>query len=163
MFMNKKIAVLASLLLLFTGTAFAAGNDTTTINYSVAAINEVNIDDDMETFRISTATAGVQPNAEVAAGSYDITTNGASNTKKLTAALNGAMPAGTALTMAVTAPTGGTSAGAVTLTALPQDVVTAIDGVAEADIAISYSFSATVAAGVIEETEKTIMVTLTES
>jgi hypothetical protein len=162
----KRLTVLAMTALFvafMSGGLFAAANDTATINYSVSAINELNIDDATETFAISTATAGAQPDSDTAqTGSYDITTNCAANAKKITAALDLVMPTGTTLVMTLTAPTGA-SASAVTLSATPQDAATLIDGVAQANIAIGYTFSATVAAGVVTNTPKTLTLTLADS
>ncbi len=161
----KRILIITMVMFfgLWAGNVFAANSDTATINYEVQAINEVNIDDASETLTVSAATAGSQPTAVTADGTYDITTNCATNAKKLTAALNTAMPAGVTLTMNVTAPSGGVSAGATTLTADAADVVTGIDGVAGADIAISYSMSATVAAGVVASASKTLTLTLADA
>jgi hypothetical protein len=164
--LNMKRIFIAAVVMFFglwVGNVFAAANDTATVNYSVSAINEVAIDDASETFAISTATAGAQPDNDTDSGAYDITTNCAANAKKLTAALDLAMPTGTTLVMNVTAPTGGTSANDVTLTAVAQNVVTAIDGVAEANIVISYTFTATVAAGVVTNTPKTLTLTLADT
>jgi hypothetical protein len=165
--LNMKRILIAAAIMFFcfwVGNVFAAANDTATVNYSVSAINELNLDDATKTFAISTATAGAQPNSDGdQTGTYDITTNCAANAKKITAALDLAMPTGTSLIMNVSAPTGGTSAGDVTLTAVAQNAVTLIDGVAEANIGIYYVFAATVAAGVVTNTPKTLTLTLADS
>ncbi len=157
------ITALVMFLGLWAGNVFAANSDTATINYEVQAINEVNIDDASETLTVNAATAGSQPTAATDSGTYDITTNCAANAKKLTAAIASDMPTGVTLTMNVTAPTGASSAGAVTLSHTAADVVTSVDPVAETNIAISYSMSATVAAGVLSSSSRVLTLTLTDS
>ena len=60
------------------------------------------------------------------------------------------------------APTGGTSAGDVTLSNVAADVVTAITKRAETAKTITYTLSATVAAGVVASAQKTVTLTLTD-
>jgi len=102
--MNKKFAVLASFLLLFTGTAFAASNDTTTINYSVAAINELSLSGSPAAFNISSAIAGqggmgdLRSDMETST-TLDLTTNGAS--KKITVELSKDLPYRTLVQMTI--------------------------------------------------------------
>jgi len=60
------------------------------------------------------------------------------------------------------APGSGTSAGAVTLGATDKDVVTGITQVAASGKSISYSLAATVAAGVVASSTKTVTLTLTD-
>lgn len=68
------------------------------------------------------------------------------------------MPSDLTLQINVTAPSTGTGGGAKTLSVSPQDVVTAISAVNEADISIGYTLDATIAAGVVSGSKK---VTLT--
>jgi hypothetical protein len=138
--------------------ALAANSDTITVNYEVQAINELAITDAAVTLTVSAATAGSQPNAVTASTTYDITTN---ETKKITAVLDTAMPANTTLTLNAAAPTGGTSAGAVTLTNVAADVVTGISEVAEAGKSLTFGLSATVSAGVVAAASKTCTLTVT--
>jgi len=160
--MNKKIAVLASLLLLFTGTAFAAGNDTTTINYSVAAINELNLDGGPYSITINNATAGVDPDPEPYDGTWDITTNCATNAKKITAQINSDMPAGVSLWFDMQETTGA-MAFPDYLSSTPINIVTSIDATAQSNLYFFLELEALATAGVVESASKTLTVTLTDS
>src|SRR3990172_7905595 len=110
--------VAIGLLCLASATAFASTNDTVTVNYSVSAINELNIDDASVTLTVNSATAGSNPDQASASATYDITTNCATDAKKVTAAINTDMASGLTLKVNMTAPSGATSAGAVTLSSV---------------------------------------------
>jgi hypothetical protein len=62
----------------------------------------------------------------------------------------------------LTAPTGGSSAGQVLLSATAQDLVTGISTLAESGLTISYEFSADAAAGVIASAQKTVTFTVAD-
>jgi hypothetical protein len=99
---------------------------------------------------ISSATAGsdlvaVTSNAAI----YHITVKNAAGIKKITAQLDLPMPAGTSLTAMLSAPLGAVSLGPVTLDTTPRDVVTNIARVANVAGTITYSFAASVTAGVL--------------
>ena len=161
--MKKLIAiVIAALFVGVSGSAFAASTTTQTITYQVQAVNEISVSGNPGALIVSAATAGSQPTAVTdATTTYSITTNGTA--KKITGVLNTAMPDNTSLKATLTAPSGGTGAGQVTLTASAADLVTAIDAVAESGIAISYEFSATAAAGVVASAQKTVTLTVADS
>ena len=153
---------------LMAGTAFAASSDTITVNYVVSAINELNIDGASVTLTVDTATAGAQPDAadEAANTTWDITTNCATNAKKIAASLNSDMPAGLTLTITMVAPSGGSTgcsgtdiSGAAT-TAV--DVVTGLETVAAANVAMNLDLSATVSAAVVSA-NKTLTLTIVNS
>jgi len=145
------------------GVVFAASNDTITVNYEVQAINELNIDDASVTLTVDSATAGSDPTQATDSTTYDVTTNAGDNAKKITAAINTAMPSGLTLKINMTAPTGASSAGAVTLSATAVDAVTLIDSVSEANIAAAFTLDATLAAGVVASASKTCTLTLADS
>ena len=92
-------------------------------------------------------------------GTYAITTN--ETGRKITAALDQAMPAGLTLQVDVAQPTGATSVPAVTLTVADADVVTGISTVSESGNAITYTLSATAEAGVVTEQTRTVTYTIT--
>jgi hypothetical protein len=134
-------------------------SDSQTVNYGVTAINEINIDDNSVTLTVSSVTAGSALGQASDSSTYDITTNVTSPaTKKITASIDSDMPSDLTLQIDVTAPSTGTGEGAKTLSVSPQDVVTAISAVNEADISIGYTLDATIAAGVVSGSKK---VTLT--
>jgi hypothetical protein len=94
---------------------------------------------------------------------YDITNNAGSDSKKLIGKINTAMPSNTVLSVNVTAPSGAVSSDLVALTTDDQDLVTGIDNVNEAGVAISFKLEATVAAGVIASATKTFTMTIVAS
>jgi predicted transcriptional regulator len=163
--MKRLLAALAAaaFLCLASASVFAASSDTITVNYEVTAINEVSIDEASVTLTVSTATAGSQPDQAEDTAHYDITTNCATNAKKLTAAINTDMPSGLTLRCYVSAPTGGSTAGAVILSSTVVDTVTGIDAVAETNNWISFTLDATPAAGVVSSASKTCTLTLVDA
>lgn len=159
--MKKLTAVLATagLICATSGIALAANTATQTVTYEVSAINELSVSGNPGTLTVSTATAGSAPDAvSDATSTYAITTN--ETGRKITGAIDIAMPVGVTLTANLAAPTGGTSAGAVTLTALAADLVTGITELNESAKVITYDLSATSAAGVVPSATKTVTLTI---
>lgn len=158
----SKIAILTVAAAFFHGALSASASNTTsqTASYQVAAINEISVSGNPAALVINSATAGSAPNTvSDASTTWAITTNEAS--RKVTAAIDTAMPAGVTLTVNLGAPTGGTSAGAVTLGTIAADVVTGISKLNESAKTITYSLSATSAAGVVAAANKTVTFTVT--
>ena len=160
--MKKLIVfVMAATLIGVSGPAFAASSANQTVTYQVQAINEISVSGNPGALIVSAATAGSQPTvATDATTTYSITTNGSS--KKITGVLNSVMPDNTTLKINLTAPTGGTSSGQVTLTATAQDLVTSISGLAQSGLSIGYEFSATLSAGIIASAQKTVTLTVAD-
>jgi hypothetical protein len=130
------------------------------VTYEVTAINELSVSAATAALTVSTATAGSAPDAvSDATTTYAITTN--EEGRKITGAINTAMPAGVTLTANLAAPTEGTSIGAVALTATAADLVTGISTLNESGKVITYGLSATSAAGVVAEATKTVTLTIT--
>ncbi|MBI2298713.1 MAG: hypothetical protein HYU66_07145 [Armatimonadetes bacterium] len=161
--MKQTLRVLFLVGLLGSG-AWAASNDTCTIHYEVQAINELNIVAGSVTLTVNAATAGSQPDQASASTTYNISNNtgaaGASPTDKITGAINTDMPAGTTLKVTAGATTGGTSAGAVTLTSVAADLVTGVANVAETGLSLGFTLDATVSAGVVASASKTFTMTI---
>jgi hypothetical protein len=158
--MRKLTALLAAILILGAG-GVAMASDTTgqTVTYEIQAINELAVSGSPDALIVNEAVAGAAPTAvSNTATTYDITTN--QTTRKITGAINAAMPAGVTLTANLAAPTGGTSAGAVVLTATAQDLVTGISTLNETAKGITYGLSATSAAGVVASATKTVTLTI---
>jgi hypothetical protein len=94
---------------------------------------------------------------------------GANNCKtsgslKITARLSSTMPAGVTLAVTVNAPSGATSLGPVVLDATTRDVVTGISGSTGSTLqSITYSLSATAAAGVVPAQTRTVTLTVTSA
>lgn len=97
---------------------------------------------------ISTAVAGGVPNSVSNSTTTYTVTKPASGSWTITAQLNTTMPVGVTLTMSISAVKGAASAGPVTLTTAPVKVVTGITK-RQASQGITYTLSATLAAGVV--------------
>ena len=161
--MRKLVAVLMGLGLIvgLSGMAMAGNSAQQTVTYEVQAINELSASGDPAALVVNAAVAGSAP-TEVsnALTTYAITTNESS--KKITGKINTAMGSGLTLKVNLAAPTGGTSAGDVSLSATDQDLVTGITKLNESGKTITYKFSATSDAGVISEATKTVTFTITD-
>lgn len=108
---------------------------------------------------ISSATAGSQPNPVTGSTVYsaNLTYTGQ---RKVVASLNANMPVNTTLTVRVTSPSGGTSLGSVGLDTTPRDVVIAATPVFFTNVTLFYTFTGTVAAGVVPLSTRTVTYTL---
>lgn len=152
-------AILTVALAAVSGPALGSSSSTQTVTYEVQAINEISVSGNPAPLIVSAATAGSQPNSVTdATTTYAVTTN--ESNKKITGAIDTAMPSGVTLTVNLAAPTGANSAGAVTLTALAADLVTGISTLAESGLTITYTLSATVTAGVVASANKTVTFTI---
>jgi hypothetical protein len=110
---------------------------------------------------ISTAVAGSQPTASSVASTYTVQVKPVAGVKKITAQLDLAMPTNTTLTMTLAAPPGATSQGPVVMSTTATDMVVNLASINPSQTrAITYSFSATVAAGVLTSQSRTITFTL---
>jgi hypothetical protein len=113
---------------------------------------------------ISTAVAGQEPTGVSASGgTYTVGLKRNKGIGTITAQLSAPLPAGTTLSITLAAPGGGaTSVGAVQLTTSPQPVVINLPNTATtySNVAISYSFTATTAAGVLALQTATVTLAL---
>lgn len=108
---------------------------------------------------ITTAIAGAAPTSVTNA----VTTYTAKTllgAKKITAQLNSNMPPGTTLQVQFAAVPGATSAGVVTLSTTAQTVVSNITNIINKTASITYTLSATPAAGVIPSSTRKVTLTL---
>lgn len=147
--------LLASIALLFAPAIAAA--QTQTVGVEVSAINQIAFTGS-PTLNVNTATAGAAPTAATASATYAVTTN--ETNRSITAQLDLAMPTGVTLTAALAAPAGAASAGAVPLTTGAQAVVTGISTLDATGLGITYTLSATSAAGTMASTTRTITYTI---
>lgn len=147
-------------MLLLAGAASAASAQTATqtVTFQVDAINQIAFSGS-PSLVINTATAGVDPSAATAAATWAVTTN--QTGAKVTASIGSAMPAGVSLTVNLAAPTGATSAGAQALSTTAVDLVTGLTKVAQGTLGVTYSLTATAAAGVVSSTSRTVTYTIT--
>ncbi|MGD9401605.1 MAG: hypothetical protein PVF95_04980 [bacterium] len=157
-----QIALAAGVLVLLAlGSALAANTDNQTVTLQVTAINEIAVSGDPAALIVNTATAGAQPDtATDNSTDYDITTN--ESNKRITGAVDVAVPANTELYIFLVAPTGAASAGDVQLTTTAADLVTGITTLAESNNTITYKYYASIAAGIVASTTRTVTLTLTD-
>ncbi len=116
--------------------------------------------------RISAAVAGSQPTAVTnATTTYTVTTpgGGGNPTFLVTMRLNANTPAGVTLTATLAAPSGATSAGAVALDVTARNVVTGIRKNSTSTQSITYTLSATAAAGVVAYSSRTVTLTVAQA
>ena len=159
---NTKRFALCVPFILIVSVAFAAESANQIVTFSVSVINEIAVSGNPSAMVVSAATAGSQPN-EVADTSttYSISSNGSN--MKITGAIDTAMPSGVTLKINLAAPTGGSSAGNVSLGVNPSDLVSGTTKVAESGKAITYKLNAAVSAGVVVSANKTVTLTLTDA
>lgn len=149
----------SSLTIVLVGLTSIAGAQTQTVTYSVSAINEMSVSGNPGALNIITAMAGSAPTSVTdATTTWAITTNQTGT--KIQAAINSAMPSGMILNLTMAAPSGATSAGAVSLGIVAADVVTGISNLNESAKAVTYSLAATAAAGVVASASKTVTYTV---
>ena len=155
----KFAARTAAVLSLMAGVASAAGAQAQTVNFEVKPINQFSITSTAVTLTITTATAGSDPAPVSDASSrWAVTTN--QTGAKISASIPTAMPAGLTLGVALAAP-GGASTTAQNLSASSQDLVTGITKVATGNLTVTYTLTATAAAGVILPDSRLVTYTMT--
>lgn len=138
----------------------AASSAVQIVSVPVATITSFTTSGNPSVLAINMAVPGFQPdNAVNAETTYNISTN--ESNKKITAMLNCNMPANTYLKIRLVAPNEAMSMGDVTLSTMPADLVTGISKVAESGKKITYTFSSTVAVGMIASGMRTVVLTVT--
>lgn len=112
--------------------------------------------------RVTTAVAGSEPIAvSNSSTTYTVTTpNNPNRPYKVLAQLNAAMPVGLTLAATLDPPPGATSLGPIALDMTARDVVTGIPRNTNSTQGITYTFTATVAAGVIPPTTRIVTLTI---
>ena len=149
-------AALARALPAAAGERFA---HTQTVSFSVDPVNQMSVSGNPGALTISAAVAGsALTSVTDATTTWAITTNQTGT--KVTAAIDAAMPSGATLKVNLAAPTLATSAGAVTLGTVAADVVTGITKLNETGKTITYTLSATSAAGVVASSSRTVTYTV---
>jgi hypothetical protein len=151
--------ILATVALLAGATTASAQTATQNVTIQVNAISLIAVTGGSPSLTISTATAGSNPTDATASVSWAVTTN--QSNQKVTASINSAMPANVTLSAELDAPAGGTSAGAQSLSTTAVDMVTGISTLASAGLGLTYTLSATPAAGVVASTTRTVTYTIT--
>lgn len=131
---------------------------TQTLSFQVDAINQIAFSGS-PSLVVSTATAGNEPGNATAAATWAVTTN--QSNAKITASINAALPSNVTLTVDLASPAGATTAGAQALGTTAVDLVTGLTRVAQGGLAVTYTLSATAAAGVVASTTRTVTYTIT--
>lgn len=110
---------------------------------------------------ISTATTGSQPTSRSdQTARYSVTA--ASGRMKITGYADTPLPPGVTLQISLVAPSGAVSLGSVTLTGTAQDLVRYIPAGTYTNLTITFSLSATVAAGVVPYNTSQVVLTLAD-
>ena len=111
---------------------------------------------------VNTAIAGQPPTSDNdATTTYTVKAQNKNSPIKITGRLNSAMPPGVTLTISMQAPGGATSNGTVTLDATTRDLVGNISNTNAQTRSITYTLSATAAAGVVPPQSRTVTLTIT--
>lgn len=150
----------AAVLSLMAGLAAAAGAQTQTVNFEVKPINQFSITSTAVTLTITTATAGSDPTPVSDATSVWAVTSNQTNAK-ISANIPTDMPAGVTLGVQLAAPAGATSAVKDLASGTAQDLVTGITKVKGNALTVTYTLSATAAAGVIAADSRVVTYTMT--
>ena len=132
---------------------------TQTVTFAVNAINQIAFVG-APSLTITTAVAGSAPTSVTdATASWAVTTN--QTGAKISASIASDMPAGLTLSSSLAAPTGGTSAGFLSLSTVAVDLVTGITKLAQGALGVSYTLDATPAAGVVTSATRVVTYTIT--
>ena len=152
------IVVTAIIAMLIPTIAYAAQIASQTVTFQVASINNLSVSGNPQALVISASSDGLNlDSATDATTTYNFMVNSAAN-KKITASINADMPTETSLRVTLS---GVGSTGPQTLSTSTVDVVTGLNKTARTGQAITYVFSATVAAGEISSTSRTVTLTVT--
>ena len=156
--MTAKNILATMILMAGAASAASAQTATQTVTFQVDAINQIAFSGS-PSLVINTATAGSAPTAATASANWAVTTN--QTGAKVTASIGSAMPAGVTLSVNLGAPAGASSAGAQELSTTAVDLVTGLTKVAQGTLGVTYSLTATAAAGVVSSTSRTVTYTIT--
>jgi hypothetical protein len=163
--MRNTVRILVAVLCLagfgVSNAAAQSDSDTMTVNFQVDVISVIDISGSSVSLTINSVNSvgGGVANA-TDSSTYAITNNDTG--KKITGALDSAMPSNVTLTLSLGAPTGAVSEGTKTLSDSATDLVTSIEGVNQTGLAMSFTLSATVAAGVQDAATRTLTLTLVD-
>lgn len=136
-----------ALALLLTASVAGAQTQTQTVNFSVSAINQLAVTSTPVSLTVNSATAGSDPAPVSDASSvWSITTN-QTNTK-VSANIPSDMPAGVTLSVLLGQPAGATSVSRDLASGTAQDLVTGITKLKALGLPVTYTLTATAAAGV---------------
>lgn len=153
--MTRRILSFAAAAVLVLGTVGNAAAQTASVTYEIAAINETS-------FTGTPAKLLIDAASELS-GVSDATTTWAVTTNQTGMAVQGAvsaLPAGVTLEVELAKPTGTSVTTKRALSTTAQDLVTGITTLSESGLAVTYTLSATPAAGVVAEQIATVTYTV---
>lgn len=140
-------------------TAQGQTTGTAAVTLNVSAVNALSVSGNPGTMIVNSATPGSEPAAVTnALTTYAYSSNGTN--KKITGALNQGMGSNLTMEVQLAAPTGGSSAGYVSMSTTSQNLANGITKRNESAKTVTYRFTARVAAGVLSSTQKTLTLTL---
>jgi hypothetical protein len=149
----------AAFALAFVSSIAHAQTATQTVTFSVSAINQITVSGDPSALTLAAAAPGSDPTPVTnTATTYSITTN--ESNKKITASIPTAMPAGVTLTVALAAPSGAATTGAQALSTTAANLVTGISSLNASGLGITYTLSATAAAGTVASQSRVVTFTV---
>jgi hypothetical protein len=152
-------SILAAIVMVAAASTIEAQTATQNVTIQVNAISRISVTGGAQSLTITTATAGSEPTDATASVNWAITTN--QTNQKVTGSLDVAMPANVTLAANLAAPAGATSAGSAVLGTTAVDLVTGISTLAQGGLGLTYTLSATAAAGVVASTSRTVTYTIT--
>ena len=126
-----------------------------------AGAQQLSVSGSPSAMKITSATAGFPPNDAVNSATTYTVKGKANKSYKIMLSLNSNMPAGMTLTADFVAPAGAVDDGVVTLSTTAREVVGNITNTTNFTGAITYTLSATPAAGVVLSQSRTVTLTLT--
>jgi hypothetical protein len=130
--------------------------------FNAAIADDISVSGNPGSLVINSATAGFDL-APVTDATTTYSVSVTTGTKKITGAIDLAMPANTSLKVALAAPSGATSVGQVALSVTAQNLVTGIaNGTDAIGLGISYEFLAAVQAGIVSAASKTVTLTISD-
>jgi hypothetical protein len=151
-------SLMAGLLVVAAAASASAQTAQQTVAIQIDAINEVAVSGS-PSLTISAAVAGGAPTTATSTGhTWAVTTN-QTNTK-ISASIGSALPAGVSLSATMGAPAGATG-GTQVLGISDVDIVTGITKLNAGGLSLSYSLSATSAAGTLSSTTRIVTFTIT--
>lgn len=149
----------AMIALAFSVESASSQTATATATYEVQSVDVISVSGNPAKLMIVAGNPGEAPAAVTDnTTTWSVTTNGTA--RKVTGVIDVAMPSGVTLGVALAAPTGATSVGNVTLTTLAADLVTGITQLDESLLGVTYTLSATLAAGAVAESTRTVTYTI---
>lgn len=152
----KKLFRIAVLLSAFWTINWAMAGNTAQqiISVRVDVINEVSVNGELNTLVISSQKGSAANNA-----TWAVTTN--ETNKRLVGSIDADMPTGVTLSIELEAPEKAFSNGPVVLSTTPQDLVTGISRVAEANLEVVYTLFTEIDSNV-EQWQRVLTLTLTD-